>query len=314
LTQRSGLSSPDGHALLYFPWVVAAPAGVSLTLPPSGFVAGVLARTSPPVSPAGATNGVVLTASDVSYAVGATLQSTLNPLGIDAIRSFAGQGVLLYGARTLASNTDWQYVAVRRVGIVLEQSIRQGTAWALAEPNDETLWAQLRADVTDFMSARYLEGWFQGVSPSEAYFVRCDLTTMTATDIAEGRTIILVGFAPLRPAEFVLLRIVLQRAPAVAAAPAAPALALAAPRPNPFSSRCALAFELPRAGSVTLQVLDLAGRVVRTLAAGEAMSAGPHVRGWDGRGDAGAVAPPGVYVVRLQAEGRILAHKLTVLH
>lgn len=314
MTQRSGLSSPDGHAALYFPWVVAAPAGASLTLPPSGFVAGIFARTSPPTSPAGSTHGVVTSATDVSFAVSSTLQNTLNPLGIDAIRYFAGQGVLLFGARTLAGNAEWQYVAVRRAGIDLAKSIRSGTTWALSEPNDETLWAQLRADVGNFMFARFQAGWFQGVSTNEAYFVRCDATTMTATDIAEGRTVMLVGFAPLQPAEFILLRIVQERPSAVAAPDGTPTLALRAPRPNPAGAGATLSFELTDPASVTLRIVTVAGRAVRTLAARESMAAGPHDRRWDGQDDAGDVVPAGMYVVRLQVGERVLTRKLALIH
>jgi hypothetical protein len=310
INQRSGIASADGYAALYFPWVVAAPAGVSLSLPPSGFVAGIYARTSPHVSPAGSTNGVVTTATDVSYAVSSTLQNTLNPLGINAIRYFSGLGVLLFGARTLASNQEWQFVAVRRAGIALEQSITAGTAWAVAEPNDETLWAQLRADVGDFMFSRFQSGWFQGATQNEAYFVRCDATTMTSTDIAEGRTVILVGFAPLSPAEFVILRIVHERPPPVAVLPVPFGLRLHAPRPNPSVARTALTFDLARGQTVTLRILDVAGRSVRTIAAGEQLAAGPHERSWDGRDDAGAVLPAGVYLVQLQAGEQVLVQRV----
>ncbi len=310
ITQRSGLASADGWAALYFPWLVAAPAGATQTLPPSGFVAGIFARTAPPDSPAGPTYGVVTTATDVSYAVTSTLQNTLNPLGIDAIRWFSGQGVLVFGARTLASNSEWQYVPVRRVGLALEKSIHDGTEWAVFEPNDETLWAQLRSDIGDFMFARYQEGWFQGISPDEAYFVRCDRTTMTTTDIEEGRTVILVGFAPLAPAEFIVLRIVQQRAGSVAVTPERPTFALRPARPNPAAGLTRLSFELPRALPVSLRILDVSGRSVRTLAADEPMATGPHERAWDGRDDAGLRVPAGVYLVRLQAGERTIARRI----
>lgn len=311
ITQRGALATTDGFAALYFPHVIAAPAGVSQTLPPSGFVAGIYARNDPPDSPAGSGNGTVATATGVSYTVTTTLQNTLNPLGIDAIREFAGQGILVFGARTLASDPEWQYVAVRRAAIALERSIHQGTAWAVFEPNDETLWAQLRADVGDFMFARYQAGWFQGLSADDAYFVRCDLSTMTQTDLEEGRTVILVGFAPLAPAEFTLLRIVHERA-SVSVARAAPGLRLRPPRPNPMTSGATLSFELPRDAGVTLRVLDVAGREVRTLAAGR-LAAGPHERAWDGRDDRGAALPAGVYVVRMQAAGRTLERRIALI-
>jgi FlgD Ig-like domain/Phage tail sheath protein subtilisin-like domain/Phage tail sheath C-terminal domain len=313
ITQRAGLASTDGYAALYFPWVVGTPTGFALTLPPSGFVAGIYARTSPPASPAGSTYGIVATATDVSYAVTSTLQNTLNPLGIDAIRYFTGQGVLVFGARTLASNSEWQYVQVRRAGLALEKSIFAGTQWAVFESNDETLWAQLRSDVGDFMFALFQAGWFQGINPTQAYFVRCDATTMTATDIEEGRTIILVGFAPLTPSEFIVLRIVQQRTSPVAVPPPTPSLAFRAPQPNPAAVRTLLSFDLPRTEQVTLRILDVAGRSVRTLAAGEPMVAGPHDRAWDGRDDTGAIVPAGVYLVRLQAGERALTRRVALV-
>ena len=313
MTQRSGLATTNGFGALYFPWVVAAPAGVSQQLPPSGFVAGIFARTSPPVSPAGTTNGVVATASGVSYAVGTTLQGTLNPLGINAIRFFSGSGVLAFGARTLASNLDWQYVPVRRSGSAIETSIEQGTRWALAEPNDETLWSQLRADIGDFLHSLWVAGWFQGVSAGEGYFVKCDATTMTAQDLAEGRTVVLVGFAPLSPAEFLLLRIVLDRSAVAGVPPGTPSLALDAPRPNPAHAGTTLSFELPRAEAVTMRVHDVAGRVVRTLADGVVFGAGRHDLRWDGRDDAGGEAAAGVYLVRLATGERVLTRRVSLV-
>ena len=281
IAQRAALSTANGFAALYFPWVQAAPAGESLLLPPSGFVAGLFARTSPPVTPTGA----VVSATGVSFAVDATQQNQLNPLGINAIRFFTGQGILVWGGRTLASNAEWQYVAVRRAGFAIAGSIRAGTAWCLEETNDGNLWAQLRADVTGFMQNLFIAGWFQGINANQAYLVRCDATTMTAQDIAEGRTNILVGFAPLTPAEFILLSIVQQRTPATAVAPGMPSLALRAPRPNPFGPRTTIGFDLPRAECVDLRIHDIGGRLVRTLAAGERMGAGPHEQPWDGRDD-----------------------------
>ena len=313
ITQRAGLMSADGYAALYFPWVVATPTGFTLTLPPSGFVAGIYARTSPPTSPAGSTYGVVTTATDVSYVVTSTLQNTLNPLGIDAIRYLSGQGVLVFGARTLASNSEWQYVPVRRAGLALEKSIFAGTQWAIFESNDETLWAQLRSDVSDFMFSLFQAGWFQGINSSQAYFVRCDATTMTAADIEEGRTVMLVGFAPLTPSEFIILRIVQERTGSVAVPSREPTLAFQGPWPNPARARTTLSFDLPRAERVTLRILDVAGRSVRTLAAGEPMVAGPHDRAWDGRDDAGAILPAGVYLVRLQAGERVLTRKVALV-
>lgn len=313
LAQRSGLASANGCAALYFPWVVAAPAGVSLQLPPSGFAAGIFARCWPPVSPSGTTNGFVATASGVSYAINTTVQDQLNTQGIDPVRWSSTYGVLLYGARTIASNADWQYVAVRRSGIAIEKSLQKGTEWALSQPNDEALWAQLRSDADDFLYGLWLAGWFQGSTPDQGYFVHCDATTMTADDIAAGRTVILVGFAPLRAGEFVLLRIVQDRSAVAGVIPGTPALALRAPRPNPFRAGTSLSYELPRAGAVTLRILDVGGRTVRTLAGGETQAAGPHEIAWDGRDGAGADLPAGIYFARLQADGRERTRRIALV-
>jgi uncharacterized protein len=311
--QRAALSTADGFGALYFPWVVGVPTGVTLTLPPSGFVAGIYARTSLQYSPSGTTYGSVNSATGVSYAVNSTLGSTLNSQGIDAIRNISPYGVLAFGARTLASNTDWQYVSVRRIGFDVQKSLQYGTAWALQQPNDETLWAQLRSDAWDFLYPLWQAGWFQGATPSEAFFVHCDATTMTADDLAAGRTVILVGIAPLRAAEFLLLRIVQQRPSSAGVTPGLPALALRSPSPNPFRSGTAIGFELARTGAIWLCVLDVTGRTVRTLADGEVAGAGPQQRAWDGRDDDGRALAPGVYLVRLQSDGQALTRRVALL-
>ena len=309
MAQRSGLAAPDGHATLYFPWVQAAPAGVSLLLPPSPFVAGLYGHTPPPNPP----TGPVITASGLSYNVSSTLQGTLNPLGIDVLRYFSAQGFLVYGARTLASNPDWQYVSVRRMGFDVEASIREGTAWAATQPNDVALWTQLRADVNDFMYTLFVAGWFQGATPSQAYFVRCDATTMTAEDLAAGRTVILVGFAPLRPAEFIVMRIVVQHVATTGVGGGDPHLAFAAPYPDPVRERTAFAGELAQAETVTLRIHDVAGRIVRTLARRQSLGAGRHVWTWDARDDTGARVAPGLYLARFEAGGRVLTRQVVVL-
>jgi len=308
-TQRAGLSTTDGHAALYFPWVQAAPAGVSLLLPPCGFVAGVFARTALTASP----TGNLASASSVSLALNSTQLSDLNSLGISTLRFLTGQGVLVWGARTLASNPEWQYLTVRRKGSAIAASIEAGTVWCLEQPNDVTLWTQLRSDMTNFMQVLFVGGWFQGVSPSQAYFVKCDETTMTAQDLAEGRTVMLVGFAPLTPGEFLVLRIVQQRANTTGVSPGVSALSLSTPHPNPFGARTSIAFALSAEARVTLRVHDIGGRLVRTLAASKRMAAGPHEQVWDGRDDAGAGVPAGVYLVRLQAGDRVLSRRVALV-
>ena len=308
IAQRAALSTADGYAALYFPWVQAAPAGESLLLPPSGFVAGVMARTAPPVVPTGA----VISATGVSFAVNTTQQNQLTPLGIDTIRFLAGQGVQVWGARTLAGNPQWIYASARRVGLTIAASVQAGTAWCLPQPNDAALWAQLRSDTADFMQGLFLAGWFQGVTPDQAYFVRCDQTTMTQQDLDAGRTNILVGFAPITPAEFLILTIVQQRSAATAAPPGPPSLALPAPHPNPFNPRTTIRFEVPAAGSVRLAVFDLAGRLIRTLVDAD-LPPGPHEAIWDGRDSAGRGMASGEYLARLEAGGRARAVRLSLV-
>jgi hypothetical protein len=135
----------------------------------------------------------------------------LNPRGINVLRTFTGQGTVVWGARTLhgadALASDWKYVAVRRVALYLEGSIVRGIQWATFEPNDEPLWAELREQVGSFLYQRFRDGAFQGQTANEAYFVRCDRSTVTQSDIDNGVVSIVFGFAPLKPAEFVVITI-----------------------------------------------------------------------------------------------------------
>lgn len=306
ITQRAALNSVNGDAALYFPWVQAAPAGVSLLLPPSGFVAGLMSNTTPALSP----TGVLTTVTGLAASVNTTQDGTLNAAGICSLRQFAGPVFRVWGARTIASNAEYQYIVVRREADAIATSIRAGTAWCLGVPNDAALWTQLTSDLDAFLHDLWLAAWFQGTSPVQAYLARCDATTMTAQDIADGRTIMLVGFAPLRPAEFVLLHVTQQRPPAAAVGPGASGFAFAAPSPNPFTARTSLAFTLPRDAAVTLRVYDVRGRLVRTLLDRAALAAGRHEAAWDGRDDRGTRAAAGVYFSRLDVGGRTTTRRL----
>jgi phage tail sheath protein FI len=186
-----------------------------VVLPPSALVAGVYVQTdrSQGVWKAPANVSLKAVAQPV-LSINQSQQETLNvdPAGgksVNAIRTFSGKGTLVWGSRTLAGNdNEWRYVPVRRSYNMLEESIEEGTQWAVFEPNAEPLWIQLRASVENFMLSLWRKGAFQGVTPKEAFFVRVGLGyTMTAQDIANGRLIIEVGFAPLKPAEFMLLKI-----------------------------------------------------------------------------------------------------------
>ena len=137
-------------------------------------------------------------------------QDQLNPLGVNALRTLPGAGPVIWGARTRStrSNPEWRYVPVRRTALMIEQSIFGGIQWAVFEPNDHRLWGSLRLNIDSFMNGLFRAGAFQGEKASDAYFVRCGLgDTMTQGDIDRGQVIVIVGFAPLKPAEFVIVRI-----------------------------------------------------------------------------------------------------------
>ncbi|MFN2371217.1 MAG: FlgD immunoglobulin-like domain containing protein, partial [Candidatus Krumholzibacteriia bacterium] len=294
LAQRGTLASDDGFAALYFPWLEASPTGTTMTLPPSGFVAGVFSATEADASPV----GVIATATGVAYPVTDAEQDQLNPEGINAIRDLSG--IRIWGARTLATGPEWRYVAVRRMALCIEESIQEGTAWCLAQPNEPATWFALEGELEVFLHGLFLAGWFQGTTAEEAYFARCDATTMTAVDIAEGRTVMLAAFAPLVPAEFVVLRIVQQRADLSAVAgirPGGPTLHPASP--NPFNPRTTVGYELEAAGRMSLAIYDLSGRLVRTLLEGWC-PAGPHSLSWDGTGSSGQAVASGTYLLHLE--------------
>ncbi len=207
----------SSYAALYYPWIEildpnmrpeqgAPPA--KLLLPPSGFVAGIYARTDIQrgvwKAPA---NEVVQGLTRFEANVNTGRQQVLNPEGINALRFFRDRGNRVWGARTLTSDPEWKYVPVRRFFIFLEHSIDNATQWAVFEPNGDALWRKVTRTVETFLEAQWRDGALLGTTPSQAYFVRCDRTTMTQNDLDNGRLICLVGVAPVRPAEFVVFRI-----------------------------------------------------------------------------------------------------------
>ncbi|GLP69854.1 MULTISPECIES: phage tail sheath subtilisin-like domain-containing protein [unclassified Streptomyces] len=205
------------YAALYYPWVkILDPNAVpepgtpaaTLTLPPSGFMAGIYARsdTQRGVFKAPA-NEVVLGITEFEHRVTYDQQSVLNPEGVNALRFFEGRSNRVWGARTMSSDPEWKYVNVRRLFIFLEHSIERATQWAVFEPNNERLWASIRQSVEDFLLMVWRTGALMGTRPEEAYFVRCDRTTMSQNDLDNGRMICLIGVAPTYPAEFVIFRI-----------------------------------------------------------------------------------------------------------
>jgi phage tail sheath protein FI len=136
---------------------------------------------------------------------------TLNPLGVNCLRNFPVYGSVVWGARTLKGDdrlaSEWKYIPVRRTALFIEESLYRGTQWVVFEPNDESLWGQIRLNVGAFMNNLFRQGAFQGTTPREAYFVKCDKETTTQNDINLGIVNIIVGFAPLKPAEFVIIKI-----------------------------------------------------------------------------------------------------------
>ena len=135
----------------------------------------------------------------------------LNPLGVNCLRQMPAAGRVVWGARTLQGNdrlaSEWKYIPVRRTALFIEESLYRALQWVVFEPNDEPLWAQIRLNVGAFMNSLFRQGAFQGASPREAYFVKCDKETTTQNDINRGIVNILVGFAPLKPAEFVIIKL-----------------------------------------------------------------------------------------------------------
>lgn len=187
------------YAAYYFPWIETAAGAV----PPSGAVCGVYARTDVWKAPAGEE---ISGATGLAVELNDAAQAVLNPRGVNAIRKFPGRGILVWGARTLSSDPQWKYVNVRRLLLFLEDSIDRGTRWAVFEPNGEPLWARLRALVEQFLLILWRAGAFMGQTPKEAFFVRCDRGTMTQKDIDNGILIVEIGVAPLKRAEFIVLR------------------------------------------------------------------------------------------------------------
>jgi phage tail sheath protein FI len=215
MTSNAGLRTDN--AAVYFPRTFVPDAlndGRLRNLAPSGTLAGVYARTDAArgvwKAPAG-TETSLRNVRDLAYVLTDPQNGTLNPLGINALRTFPVYGNVSWGARTLdgadQQASEWKYVPVRRFALFLEESLYRGTKWVVFEPNDEPLWAQIRLNVGAFMHNLFRQGAFQGTTPREAYLVKCDKETTTQTDIDNGVVNILVGFAPLKPAEFVIIKI-----------------------------------------------------------------------------------------------------------
>jgi phage tail sheath protein FI len=239
LQEQDGLGDPQNirinrtslYGATYWPWIRVFDPRTQDTLlvPPGGHVLGIYARTdiNRGVHKAPANEevrGIVTrdlpgNLGPLEFKVTKGAQDILNPRGINVIRDFRAdrRGIRVWGARTIADDAQWRYVNVRRLFIFLEESIDEGTQFVVFEPNYEATWATVRLSITNFLLRVWRDGALAGITPEEAFFVRCDRTTMTQDDIDNGRLICYIGVAPVKPAEFVIFRIsqkTLEAAPA----------------------------------------------------------------------------------------------------
>jgi len=215
--KSSGLTVHEKDGAAFFPRVrLSDPLNdhQPRTFAPSGVIAGLFARTDANRGVWKAPAGTEATLSGVQsfvYKVSDPENGALNPLGLNCLRNFPIYGNISWGARTLvgadAEASEWKYIPVRRTALYIEESLFRGSKWVVFEPNDEPLWAQIRLNIGSFMHGLFRQGAFQGKTPREAYLVKCDKETTTQDDINKGIVNILVGFAPLKPAEFVIIKI-----------------------------------------------------------------------------------------------------------
>jgi phage tail sheath protein FI len=215
---RSDVAMYDSaFAALYYPWIkVANPIGVNgdseVLIPPSGHIAGVWARTDESrgvwKAPANDTMRGVL---DIERTVTQNEQSLLNPLGINCIRPFGTRGIRIWGARTLSSDTDWRYINVRRLFNMIESTILEGTQYVVFEPNDVGTWEGVKRTLTSFLRGLWSAGALFGSSADQAFYVKCDAETNPPESIDQGKLVVEVGIAPVKPAEFVVFRISQQK-------------------------------------------------------------------------------------------------------
>ncbi|HMR12470.1 MAG TPA: phage tail sheath subtilisin-like domain-containing protein [Arachnia sp.] len=205
------------NAALYFPWLrMSDPLqeGRIRAFPPSGAVAGIYARTDATrgvwKAPAG-TEATITGARALTRTLTDAESGVVNKKGVNALRTFDVYGQVVWGARTCQGNdeigSEWKYVPVRRTALFLEETLYRSLKWVVFEPNDEPLWSQIRLNVGAFMHDQFRKGAFQGSTPRDAYFVKCDRDTTTQNDVNLGIVNIVVGYAPLKPAEFVVIRL-----------------------------------------------------------------------------------------------------------
>ena len=204
--------SDGGYGSFYFPWIAArdplSPKEIIET-PPSGHIAGIYARTDSTrgVHKAPA-NEAIRGALDVTYRVTHEEQGQMNSNGVNAIRLFSTEGIRVWGARTLAASaSEWRYLNVRRLFAMIEASIARSTRWVVFEPDDVPLWKSIKRDITAFLTLLWRDGALMGRTPDEAFFVQCDEETNPPEVVDAGQVVVVVGMAPVKPAEFVIFRI-----------------------------------------------------------------------------------------------------------
>ncbi len=215
---RSDVAMYDSQfATMYYPWIkVENPAGTNgnreMFVPPAGHVAGVWARTDETrgvwKAPA---NDTIRGCLDIERPITKAEQGLLNPIGINCIRPFGTRGIRIWGARTLSSDSDWRYINVRRLFNMIETTILDGTEWAVFEPNDVKLWEGVSRTLTGFLTGLWRSGALFGTSPDQAFYVKCDAETNPPESIDEGKLVVEIGVAPVKPAEFVIFRISQQK-------------------------------------------------------------------------------------------------------
>ena len=205
--------SDSGFGAFYFPRIRAidplSTKGELVDMAPSGHMAGIWARTDSTrgVHKAPA-NETIRGALDVTYRVTRAEQEQLNPAGVNCIRWFPTEGIRVWGARTVAAEAnEWRYLSVRRLFNMIEESIARGTRWVVFEPNGQPLWQDIKRDVGAFLRTVWRDGALMGRTPQEAFFVQCDAETNPQDSIDQGRVVIVIGIAPVKPAEFIIFRI-----------------------------------------------------------------------------------------------------------
>jgi phage tail sheath protein FI len=200
----------SAFAAVYYPWIEVFDPKTrqNIQVPPCGHMAGIWSRNDDTRGVAKApANEVVAGALGLKTQVTRGEHDTLNPEGINVIRSFPGRGIRVWGARTLASDETWRYLNVRRLFNYVEESILEGTQWVVFEPNDLDLWERIRRTITAFLMRLWRDGALFGATPEQAFYVKCDEETNPPEQVEAGQVTIEIGIAPVRPAEFVVFRL-----------------------------------------------------------------------------------------------------------